>query len=239
MLWSAFLFGLLGSFHCVGMCGAIALSIPMDFSTRLRLLKDAVAYNAGRIITYSLIGLTVGFFGQAFFQSGYQQALAIELGVLMLLLYFLPKQWGDKLAKAMGLTYLTGQIKRSFSALLRQPGRGTILLIGMLNGLLPCGFIYMAAAAAVLAGSPGHSMAYMALFGLGTAPMMFLTATSRQFVSMRIRNHIKTLKPYLAVTVALLFILRGLSLGIPYLSPKLPAAQAGQTAQSEVMCHGQ
>jgi uncharacterized protein len=239
MLWSAFLFGLLGSFHCVGMCGAIALSIPMDLSTRIGLMKDAVAYNIGRIITYSLIGLVVGFFGKAFFQSGYQQLLSIELGLLILLLYFLPRHLGDKIAKWLGLSFVNQKIKQSFGTLLKRPGRASILLIGMLNGLLPCGFIYMAAAGAVLAGSPTDSMAYMALFGLGTAPMMFLTATSRQFVSMRIRNQIKMLKPYLTVAVAVLFILRGLSLGIPYLSPKMAPSQTSQTTQSEVMCHGQ
>ncbi len=234
MLWSAFLFGLLGSFHCVGMCGAIALSIPMDMATRLGLLKDGLAYNAGRVITYSLIGLLVGFFGKTFFQSGYQQLLSIEVGVLILLFYFLPNRWGGKLADFFGLSYFTQQIRRSFTVLLNKPGRATILLIGMLNGLLPCGFVYMAVAGAVLAGSPGHGMAYMALFGLGTVPMMLLTATSRQFIALKIRNRIKMLKPYLATTVALLFILRGLALGIPYLSPSVPLPPSPTTP--EIIC---
>ncbi|MCU0449604.1 MAG: sulfite exporter TauE/SafE family protein [Bernardetiaceae bacterium] len=237
MLWSALLFGLVGSFHCVGMCGPIALSIPMDLSTRLRLMGDAVAYNLGRVATYSLIGLVIGSFGHWLFTSGYQQWLSLEVGVLILVLYFLPRQLSEWLMRYTGLGHVHTAIKKTFGQLLQKPGREFIFLIGMLNGLLPCGFVYMAAAAAVLAGSPAQSAAYMALFGLGTAPIMFITATSRQFVTIKFRQRIKVLKPYLATAVALLFILRGLALGIPYISPKLPSAVSAQPTIQEAVCH--
>jgi sulfite exporter TauE/SafE len=224
-VWTGFILGLFGSFHCVGMCGAIALSVPMDLTTRLSLLRDALLYNIGRILTYTLLGLLAGYFGRAFFSSGYQQWLSVELGVLMLILYFTPKKITDKVARSLGLEAYTSQIRRGFSALLNRPGAISMLSIGLLNGLLPCGFVYMAIAGSILQSTPLEGAQFMSMFGLGTAPMMLATGISQVFVTIRIRNKIKQLKPYLMVIVAVLFILRGLSLGIPYLSPSMPDPQ--------------
>jgi len=225
--------GLLGSFHCVGMCGAIALSIPMDLSTRLALIRDAVLYNAGRVITYALIGVLLGYFGETFFKSGYQQWIAFELGILIVIIYFLPSTLGNKFSRWLGLSYLTMFIRKGFSWLLNRPSPTTFILIGMLNGLLPCGFVYMAGAAAILANSITGGVLHMAGFGLGTIPMMLATAVSSQFISIKVRNAIKGIRPYLAVLLATLLILRGLGLDIPYISPKLP----DPNNKEAVYCH--
>jgi sulfite exporter TauE/SafE len=97
--------------------------------------------------------------------------------------------------------------------------------------MLPCGFVYIALAGAVLTGDWTDSMLYMTVFGLGTIPMMAITTLSGNLVTIQFRNKIKKLKPYLAILVAFLFIIRGLSLGIPYLSPKLPTPH-----QTEEVC---
>jgi sulfite exporter TauE/SafE len=232
-LWTGFVMGLLGSFHCVGMCGAIALSIPMDLSTRLALIRDAVLYNAGRVITYALIGVLLGYFGETFFKSGYQQWIAFELGILIVIIYFLPSTLGNKFSRWLGLSYLTMFIRKGFSWLLNRPSPTTFILIGMLNGLLPCGFVYMAGAAAILANSITGGVLHMAGFGLGTIPMMLATAVSSQFISIKVRNAIKGIRPYLAVLLATLLILRGLGLDIPYISPKLP----DPNNKEAVYCH--
>lgn len=225
--------GLLGSFHCVGMCGAIALSIPMDLSTRLALVRDAILYNIGRVITYTLIGVLLGYFGEAFFKSGYQQWLAFEMGILIVIVYFVPSTLGNKISNWLGLNHLTKFIKKGFSWLLQRPSPPTFVVIGMLNGLLPCGFVYMAGATAMLAESMTGGILHMTGFGLGTIPMMFTTAVSGKFISIRVRNTIKGLRPYLAMLLATLFILRGLGLDIPYISPKLP----DPNRQEAVYCH--
>ncbi len=232
-LWSGFLMGLLGSFHCVGMCGAIALSIPMDLSTRLALIRDAVLYNSGRVITYTLIGVLLGYFGETFFKSGYQQWIAFELGILIVIVYFLPGTLGSKFSRWLGLSYLTDFIKKGFSWLLHRPSPATFVLIGMLNGLLPCGFIYMAGATAILADSMTGGILHMTGFGMGTVPMMLATAISSRLISIKVRNTIKGVRPYLAVLLATLFILRGLGLGIPYISPKLP----DPNQKEAIYCH--
>ncbi|WP_448519868.1 sulfite exporter TauE/SafE family protein [Rhodoflexus sp.] len=219
-LWTGFLMGLLGSFHCVGMCGAIALSIPMDFSARIALIRDAILYNSGRVITYALIGILLGYFGETFFRSGYQQWLAFEVGILIVIVYFIPDTLGNKIGKWLGFNHLTNFIKKSFNWLLHRPSPATFVLIGMLNGLLPCGFVYMAGATAILADSMSGGVMHMAGFGLGTIPMMLTTVVSSQFISIKVRNAIKGVRPYLAMLLATLFILRGLGLGIPYVSPK-------------------
>jgi sulfite exporter TauE/SafE len=231
MLWSAFLFGLFGSFHCVGMCGAIALSIPMNISTRIALVKDTLFYNLGRVIMYSIIGLFAGAFGRTFVELGYQQWLSLTVGILIILAFIMPSKIQDKTANLLGLTFLHKKFRKLFGKFIAKPSSANLLITGLLNGMLPCGFVYIALAGAVLTGNLLDSAMYMAIFGLGTIPMMVLTTLSGNLVTIQFRNKIKKLKPYLAICVALLFIIRGLALGIPYLSPKIPSSH-----QTEEVC---
>ncbi|SFF03034.1 sulfite exporter TauE/SafE family protein [Thermoflexibacter ruber] len=231
MLWSAFIFGLLGSFHCVGMCGAIALSIPMNISTRIALVKDTLFYNLGRVMMYSIIGLLAGIFGRTFVSLGYQQWLSLVVGLLIISAFIIPTRLQDAVFHYIGLDFLQKKIRKLFGKFITKPTPLNLLFTGILNGMLPCGFVYIALAGAVLTGDWIDSMLYMAVFGLGTIPMMAITTLSGNLVTIQFRNRIKKLKPYLAILVAFLFIIRGLSLGIPYLSPKLPAPH-----QTEEVC---
>ncbi len=231
MLWSAFIFGLFGSFHCVGMCGAIALSIPMNISTRIALVKDTLFYNFGRVVMYSIIGLLAGMFGRTFVSLGYQQWLSLAVGILIIAAFVLPNRLQDNVLNYTGLHFLQKKVRKLFGKFIAKPTPFNLLLTGILNGLLPCGFVYIALAGAVLTGNWIDSVLYMAVFGLGTVPMMLIATLSGNLVTIRFRNNIKKLKPYLAILVAFLFIIRGLSLGIPYLSPKLPAPH-----QTEEVC---
>jgi sulfite exporter TauE/SafE len=231
MLWSAFIFGLLGSFHCVGMCGAIALSIPMNISTRIALVKDTLFYNFGRVVMYSIIGLLAGIFGRTFVSLGYQQWLSLVVGLLIISAFVIPTRLQDNVLQHIGLNFLQKKIRKLFGKFITKPTPLNLLFTGILNGMLPCGFVYIALAGAVLTGDWTDSMLYMTVFGLGTIPMMAITTLSGNLVTIQFRNKIKKLKPYLAILVAFLFIIRGLSLGIPYLSPKLPTPH-----QTEEVC---
>jgi uncharacterized protein len=231
MLWSAFLFGLFGSFHCVGMCGAIALSIPMNISTRIALIKDTFLYNLGRVAMYSIIGLFSGLFGRTFVELGYQQWLSLVIGAVIILAFIVPSKFQDRLSNYIGLTFLQKKVRKQFGKLINKPTPLNLLFTGILNGMLPCGFVYIALAGAILTGSVVDSALYMAVFGLGTIPMMALTTLSGNLITIKFRNKIKSVKPYLALVVAFLFIIRGLALGIPYLSPKIPTQ-----SQTEVVC---
>jgi sulfite exporter TauE/SafE len=216
---TAFLTGLLGSFHCAGMCGPIALATPVVGDTLAQRAFGKLLYNLGRIVTYALLGAALGAFGVGLKLAGMQQSISIAAGVLIIAGVVLNSSW---------LHSLVGNPFRLFkgSAKLFQSRTYTSLfLIGIINGLLPCGFVYIALIGAVATQQVWQGAAFMVLFGLGTLPMMFGVSMVGQFLSQTVRSTINKTTPYLAVLIGCLFILRGLNLGIPYVSPQVNATQ--------------
>ncbi|RTQ53302.1 sulfite exporter TauE/SafE family protein [Hymenobacter gummosus] len=242
MLWAGFVFGLLGSFHCVGMCGAIALALPGAGQPRGRYVLGRVLYHLGRLSTYTALGAGAGLLGQSLQLAGWQQGLSIVSGLLILLLVALPEAYTGRAAAAVGLDKLLARLKNALAYFFQRPALGALYMSGVLNGLLPCGLVYLALAGALSVPGPGGAAAYMALFGLGTLPLMLALSLTGQLVPLRWRTRLRRAVPVVAVVMAGLFILRGLGLGLPYLSPQLTRARPG-TADSSgpspiTMCHG-
>jgi sulfite exporter TauE/SafE len=211
-LWilSAYLVGFLGSFHCAGMCGPIALSLPLPQQSLAGVLSGRLLYNSGRVITYSLLGLIVGLIGHSISLSGYQKPLAIGTGILILLGVLLPvffKRF-DALSRLSGL--YSGTIKDAFRKLFGKRSKLTLFLIGVVNGFLPCGFVYLALAGAIASGTWTQSVLYMTFFGLGTVPMMFTLAMIGKFGGPSLYRIVNKASPYIAASVAILLIIRGL-----------------------------
>lgn len=210
-LWTALVLGFVGSFHCVGMCGPLAMSLPRSSSRLSSLSLNALVYNSGRIFTYSIFGLLFGVLGTQITISGFQGWLSILLGVsivsgVLLKRYFKSHKqppFYKKLNECITVYYGILMRKSSFSALFG---------MGLLNGLLPCAFVYSGLAVAVLTQSPYHSMAYMALFGLGTFPAMYFMYLAPSILSLDLRNSIKKLIPYLAFSLGVFLIVRGVAL---------------------------
>jgi sulfite exporter TauE/SafE len=215
MLWTAFTIGILGSLHCVGMCGPIALALPYQGRNRWVATNNVLLYNAGRIITYSLLGLVIGLLGRGLFLAGLQTYVSIGLGILLLIVAAFSVNIEARLLRIPLLMRLNEWVKRQLAFLLRRHGRASLLLIGMLNGLLPCGLVYLAIAGAVAAGGMLKGVAFMALFGLGTVPLMLATSLAGQFINLRLRNRLRKLVPLFLVAFAILFIARGLQFQIP------------------------
>ena len=239
MLWAGFLFGLLGSFHCVGMCGAIALALPGPTadSTPLRYLGGRVLYNLGRVTTYAALGAGAGLLGQGLRLAGVQQGLSIASGVLILLLVAVPTRYTTPIAGWLGLSRPLAWVKTTLGRLFQQPTLPALYATGLLNGLLPCGLVYLALAGALSAPGVAGAAAYMALFGLGTLPLMLGLSLSGQLVPLLWRGRMRQAVPYAASVLALLFIVRGLGLGIPYLSPQLQPAVAETPLQQPRTVH--
>jgi sulfite exporter TauE/SafE len=214
MLWAGFLFGLLGSFHCVGMCGALALALPGRASGRL-------LYQLGRVSTYATLGAGAGLLGQGLRLAGAQQSLSIVSGVLILLLVAVPERYTSRVAAGLGLSRPLAWVKTTLARLFQQPSLPAMYATGLLNGLLPCGLVYLALAGALSAPGVVGATAYMACFGLGTLPLMLGLSLSGQLVPLAWRTRLRQAVPYTAALLAVLFIVRGLGLGIPYLSPQL------------------
>lgn len=221
LLATAIAFGFLGSLHCLGMCAPIAWAIPQNEKKRSTWAFNRLAYNSGRLVTYSILGAFIGVFGELLSFAGIQQWLSILAGITvivgaLLLKGKLPSSLNFKPAQKAFLF-----IKMSIGSLLKSNNLKSNLTLGLLNGMLPCGLVYMALVAALSMGSILGGAAYMALFGLGTFPMMIGAA----FLGVTFKGRFNVVwirfMPKLIVLVGLILILRGMNLGIPYLSPKV------------------
>lgn len=225
LVLAALTMGVLGSFHCVGMCGPLALSLPLTNNSSLGKFVGAFLYNSGRVITYSAFGLLFGAIGETVSLFGVQQWLSVVLGALILLFVVLPKRI-TALQQHNAGAWLYEKIRTPLGKLFKQRNNTSLFLIGLLNGLLPCGLVYMAAAGAVATGDLASSVLFMAFFGLGTLPVMWMVAFFGNYISLGIRQKIRRAYPYMMMGMACLLILRGMGLGIPYVSPKMKAEKA-------------
>lgn len=224
-LGEAILLGFLGSLHCVGMCGPIAISIP--FSGQNKTLGIGL-YNIGRVITYSLLGLILSFFGHIIPLGSIQRPLSITIGIVLLLFVLLPKL---KSKTFLGKYYL--KFNNWVIAKMRQNLSTTHpvsrLIFGLLNGFLPCGMVFIALSFALL--SPSAPV-YMLFFGLGTIPAMFILPFAANFKP-EWRMKITRFVPYMMILFGVVFILRGMNLGIPYLSPQY----SDNNTEVKACCH--
>lgn len=231
---TAFILGFVGSFHCIGMCGPIALTLPVQHLNGYKKLAGILLYNAGRISSYALLGIIFGWLGKQLYLGGLQQWLSIGIGSL-LLLAVLFRFTGNRWLKGGHLpnVYVT-KIKSALGNLLRQQRFSTLYAIGVLNGLLPCGLVYLGIAGAIATGEVIQGMLFMAAFGAGTLPAMMAVTWFSHLVSISIRNRIRSLIPAVVGVMGILLILRGLNLGIPYISPVM---SAGSEKVVEHCCH--
>ena len=214
-LWTAFTIGLLGSLHCVGMCGPIALSLPYQGSKRYYAVGNVLLYNLGRVLSYGLLGSAIGLFGRGFFLAGFQSYISIGLGITLLLIAVFSIDVEQHILRIPLMNRINQWVKQQLGRLLRQRGPGKLFLIGMLNGLLPCGLVYMAIVGALATNHMIEGALYMMLFGLGTIPLMLGTAMAGQFIKLHWRVRLRRLLPAFLVAFALLFILRGLNFEVP------------------------
>lgn len=220
MIWAGFLMGMFGSLHCIGMCGPIALALPVHTSDkRLRLLAVLV-YNAGRVVTYSMLGTLLGMLGTAFYLAGLQQALSIISGSLLILLILFPIFFKNVFSgkTVVGIPYVQA-LKNSIAIRLRSHTFPSLFLIGLLNGLLPCGLVSIAIIGAVATGNVWQGTLYMLLFGLGTVPAMAAMVFTKNYVPVGMKHVFQKVVPVFVCTLGVLLILRGMNLGIPYVSP--------------------
>ena len=233
MLVSAFILGLLGSFHCVGMCGPIAFMLPVDHSNTVKKITQIAIYHFGRLLAYSIIGLIFGLIGKSLYIFGLQQQLTIIIGVLMILVVLIPQQTFNKYNFSRPVYRLISKVKSALGSAMKKKTMDTFLTIGFLNGFLPCGLVYMALFAAIAGGNALNGILYMAVFGLGTIPLMTTAIYFSQFLKGKARQRIQKAIPVFVILIGALFILRGLGLGIPYLSP----APVYELVSNGVDCH--
>jgi len=218
---AALLLGFVGSLHCAGMCGPIAIALPLNNKSWFSRISGGLLYNFGRTITYGLLGAIVGLAGLGLALGGLQQWVSIILGALMILAVVIPRLGaaGKKLSQVSDS--LTGHLKKPFVKLFRMRTYSSLFIIGLLNGFLPCGLVYIALAGALVMSHVHEGALYMIFFGIGTIPMMLAISIAGNILSLKLRQKLSKVIPIVIVLLGILFILRGLNLGIPYISPKL------------------
>lgn len=224
--------GLVSSLHCVGMCGPLALSLPVKHLPRAQRLFTLSVYQVGRIITYASLGLLGGAAGRGVHLAGFQQAFSLIMGILVITLLVL--YYGYHYAwQPPVLNRLYAWLQKTMMRLLRSD-RSTsgFLLLGMANGLLPCGMVYVALAASLTSSSLNEGIGLMVFFGIGTLPAMLALSYAGHLLSLPVRYRLRQLVPVFMGLVGLALLLRGLNLGIPYLSPELPAL-----GKAAIICH--
>ena len=219
MFYTAFIFGLISSLHCVGMCGPIAMMLPVDRTNEVKKIAQIITYQLGRISAYATIGFIFGLFGKGFFIAGFQQQLSITVGIVMILFVVVPTKIVANYNFSKPIFKLISKLKTALGSQFKNKSYSSLFIIGLLNGFLPCGMVYVALFGAIAMQSPILGSFYMILFGMGTIPLMSLVVYSNAFLSASIRNKIQKAIPIAAVFIGILFILRGLGLGIPYVSP--------------------
>lgn len=234
MFLSALVFGLLGSFHCVGMCGPIAFMLPIDRKNKLKGFLQILSYHLGRLFSYSLIGLLFGFLGKSFYFFGLQQQLSIIVGVSMILVIIFPTFF-SKVNFSKNINKVIFKVKDALGKELKKKRNDTFFTIGFLNGFLPCGLVYMAVFGALATTNAFSGSLYMFIFGLGTIPLMTSVVYLGNFAKGNFRRNIQKAIPIVVVVIGVLFVLRGLGLGIPYVSPLEPTLNTA--LENAAGCH--
>lgn len=219
MLFSGFLFGLISSFHCIAMCGPIAMMLPVDHNNPVKKAIQIILYHLGRVTAYSTLGLVFGLLGKGLFLAGFQQKLSVVLGVLIIIVILVPEKVFVQYNFSKPVFRMIANVKTALGAQFKKKTYQSLFTIGLLNGFLPCGLVYVALFGAIAMQNVPLSILYMVLYGLGTIPMMSVVVYASKLITIPMRNKIQKIIPIVAVGIGILFILRGLGLDIPFVSP--------------------
>lgn len=227
-----FSLGLFGSLHCIGMCGPLALAVPVPHQNILQKIGGTLQYNLGRILTYALLGLVLGLTGEGItgLFRGLQNKLSVIMGVFIFIYVFMPRTLAQRLPLAGMLNQWFEMLRSRLGQLFFKRNVHTLWIIGLLNGLLPCGMVYLALASSLASGTALKGMWFMTAFGVGTLPAMMSITLFGHLLPINIRRYANRMVPYFLVFLGALLVLRGLHLGIPLISPATPMDGA-------VQCH--
>lgn len=219
-LYTALSIGLIGSFHCIGMCGPIAVSLPLGNRSVYGKFYGTLLYNTGRTMTYGVLGALFGLLGKGIEIAGFQQLASVAIGIVMIMSVIFPFIFKGNLNPERLISNYGGRLVSKFQSLFKKQSYSNLFTIGLLNGLLPCGLVYVALAGAVNTNEMISGILFMLVFGIGTIPVMLGVSMAGNFISTAMKRKINKIIPAFIIFLGVLFILRGLSLGIPYISPK-------------------
>lgn len=233
MLYTALIFGLVSSLHCIGMCGPIAMMLPVDRNNPTKKALQILLYHAGRLTSYATLGLLFGLLGKGLYLAGMQQRFSIVLGILMILIAIIPERILAKYNFSKPIYSVISKVKSSLGNQFKRKTPDAFFTIGIFNGLLPCGLVYAALFGAIAMQNVTLGMTYMILYGIGTIPLMSAVVYVSSILSMPFRSKLQRVVPLITVIIGVLFIMRGMGLDISYVSP----SNMHLFVQAEANCH--
>ncbi len=216
-LFAGMLLGLAGSLHCVGMCGPLILMFPFDAKSKIIGYTQNVIYHFGRVFVYGLLGLLFGLVFQIVELKYFEQYFSLSIGVLFLILWY--REFFSKQTANQGP--LQRKVLILFGKAMQWRTYFGMFLAGMMNGLLPCGLVYGALLAAFGTGTTEGSILFMLGFGMATIPSMILVFSLKNLITVKLRQKLSQLLPWWLLLLGIWFLLRGMNLGIPFLSPRI------------------
>lgn len=232
IIGSSFIMGLAGSLHCIGMCGPLALSLPVSHSNNFSRITGGIIYNSGRILSYTAMGLILGSLGNLIIVTEWQGKLSLALGIIILLYLLVPKKYFH-FSSTSGFNKPFLFLRQQLGKLFQSKKSSSLFYIGILNGFLPCGLVYLALSSSAITANSFHGGMFMLFFGAGTFPAMFATVVMGNYLNQTIRQKISKAVPALLFLMAVLLILRGMELGIPFISPEFDSGHE----HTAVSCH--
>lgn len=216
---SACTIGFAGSLHCVGMCGPLMMTGLFQKGNQSFSLHRWALYHTGRIGIYAIWGLLFGLLGTSAKWFGWQQNISLSLGVGILLILLLSKLFPHLEGKIHN-NFILQAIRKKLVPHIHSKIPVSSLLGGMLNGMLPCGLVYVALAGATAMQDVAAGGLFMVFFGIGNLPMLFAVMVLGQKFQLPLRAVFSKWYPALIGMMAILLIMRGMNWGT-YLSPAL------------------
>jgi len=235
-LYAAFTLGLLGSLHCIGMCGPLVIAVPTSASSKAKFLFERIVYNIGRALCYAVIGFIFGFVGNKILLVEAQQYISLILGVVLLISVAVPLSFSVKFNSAKPIRKFNGFVKSAYSNLFMKRGLSVLFAMGFMNGLLPCGLTYTALIGATVVADAYQSSLFMFTFGIGTIPALVAVSFAGKIASLKFKKILSKAMPVMSVLLAVILILRGLNLGIPLVSPKINQVHTQTETKTDVDC---
>ncbi|MBU3744274.1 MAG: sulfite exporter TauE/SafE family protein [Sediminibacterium sp.] len=223
---TALILGAISSFHCVGMCGPLVLGLPVAQLPASQRFAGLWIYHAGRVSTYMLIGIIMGIVGRQISLAGWQQVFSLLLGC-GLIVYFISTRFTKPFSIPTIFRPLYTRVQAYIIRMLQRPTLRSMLTMGMANGWLPCGMVYVAATGAMASGSWLGGAGFMMLFGLATVPILFLLSLIGQLVDASLRSRMRNIMSFTTLVIGIMLIIRGLNLHIPFISSMMQSGTSG------------
>ncbi len=209
-LLAGMLLGVASSVHCAGMCGPLLLAVNRFAGSRRDAGLRMLVYHGARVLTYTTLGVVVGYTGEGLTAAGLGRVIAITSGTLLIAAAagMAVSRWMSPLSAAWSSITLRAGIAAA-RLTQRRPLAGYIIL-GLANALLPCGLLYAAIAASAALGAVSRSVVFMTGFGLGTIPLLMAVTISALSVPASLRRRLRFAGPVVMAVAGSVLIARAI-----------------------------